>query len=45
VEEQVEEEASMETILNKLKLVKGEGHGLLMMDTELSLRVFNPPVK
>ena len=45
MEEQVEEEASMETILNKLKLVKGEGHGLLMMDNELSLRVFNPPVK
>ncbi len=45
VEEQVEEEASMETILNKLKLVKGEGHGLLMLDNELSLRVFTPPVK
>lgn len=45
VEEQVEEEASMETTLNKLKLVKGEGHGLLMMDNELAQRVFTPPVK
>jgi len=45
VEEQVEEEASMETILNKLKLVKGEGHGLLMLDNELAQRVFTPPVK
>lgn len=43
VEEQVEEEASMETILNKLKLVNGEGHGLLMLDDELGRRVFTPP--
>ncbi|MBA3011529.1 MAG: ferritin [Proteobacteria bacterium] len=45
VEEQVEEEATMETILNKLKLVKGEGHGLLMLDNELAQRVFTPPAK
>lgn len=45
VEEQVEEEASMETILNKLKLVKGEGHGLLMMDAELAKRTFTPPTE
>ncbi len=45
VEEQVEEEASMETILNKLKLINGEGHGLLMMDGELGQRVFTPPAK
>ncbi len=44
VEEQVEEEASMDTILNKLKLIGGEGHGLLMLDNELSQRAFNPPV-
>jgi len=43
VEEQVEEEASMDTILNKLKLIGGEGHGLLMLDNELSQRAFNPP--
>ena len=45
VAEQVEEESSMETILNKLKLIGGQGHGLLMLDNELSLRVFTPPVK
>ena len=45
VEEQVEEEASMDTILNKLKLIGGEGHGLLMLDNELATRVFNPPAK
>lgn len=42
VEEQVEEEDSMETILNKLKLINGEGHGLLMLDNELAQRSFTP---
>jgi len=45
VDEQVEEEDSMETIVNKLKLVGNDGNGLLMMDKELSARVFTPPVK
>ncbi len=45
VEEQVEEEASMETILNKLNLINGEGHGLLMLDNELAMRSFTPPAK
>ena len=43
VEEQVEEEDSMQTIVNKLKLIKGEGHGLLMLDNELAQRTFTPP--
>ncbi len=45
VEEQVEEEASMEGILSKLKLINGEGYGLLMMDAELAQRTFTPPAK
>lgn len=45
VEEQVEEEASMEGILNKLKLINGEGYGLLMLDAELAQRRFTPPAK
>lgn len=45
VEEQVEEEASMDGILNKLKLINGEGHGLLMLDAELGQRTFTPPAK
>ena len=45
VEEQVEEEASMQGILNKLKLINGEGYGLLMMDAELAQRTFTPPAK
>ena len=45
VEEQVEEEASMDSIVNKLKLINGEGHGLLMLDAELAQRTFTPPAK
>jgi ferritin len=43
VDEQVEEEATDLRILNRLKLVKGEGHGLLMIDSELAARTFTPP--
>ncbi len=43
VDEQVEEEATDLRILNRLKLVKGEGHGLLMIDSELAARTFVPP--
>ncbi len=45
VDEQVEEEANVSKILGTLKLIKGEGNGLLMLDKELSVRVFTPPVK
>ena len=45
VEEQVEEEDSMDTIVNKLKLIDGEGYGLLMLDKELGQRTFTPPAK
>ncbi len=44
VDEQVEEEATDLRILNRLTLVKGEGHGLLMIDSELAARTFTPPV-
>jgi len=43
IDEQVEEEDSMESILNKLKIIKGKGNGLLMMDKELGTRTFTPP--
>ncbi|NQT65109.1 MAG: ferritin, partial [FCB group bacterium] len=38
------EEASMEAILDKLKLIGGKGHGMLMIDNELGTRVFTPPL-
>ena len=43
VDEQVEEEANVEQILDNLKLIKGEGQGLLMMDREMQTRVFVDP--
>ena len=46
VSEQVEEEANATEILQQLKIVKGEGHGLLLLDRELKTRVFvNPLLK
>jgi len=43
IDEQVEEEASAEELLQKLKLIGKDGNGLFMIDKELSQRVFNPP--
>jgi ferritin len=42
VTEQVEEEASAGLIIKKLKMVEGDGRGLLMIDQELAQRVFTP---
>lgn len=38
VNEQVEEEATLGGIISKLKLVKDDGYGLLMIDNELGTR-------
>jgi len=43
VDEQVEEEANVGQILHNLKLVKGEGQGMLMMDREMQTRVYVDP--
>lgn len=40
VDEQVEEEANVEELLDSLRLTKGEGNGLFMLDRELSQRSF-----
>jgi len=40
VSEQVEEEASVEEILDQLKMLEGNKHGLLMLDRELKQRIF-----
>ena len=45
IDEQVEEEASMSKYLNQLKRMNGNGHGIIMIDRELSQRTFVPPVK
>lgn len=43
VAEQVEEEASADEIVQKLKLVGKDGGGLFMVDRELGQRIFTPP--
>ena len=43
VSEQVEEEASVDAVAQKLKLIGGDGGGLFMLDQELAQRVFTPP--
>jgi len=42
VDEQVEEEASASEIVEQLKLIGGEGQGLLMLDREMASRKFDP---
>lgn len=44
VNEQVEEEANATKILDELRMVYGNGHGMLMLDRELATRVYVPPV-
>ena len=44
ITEQLEEEANASLIIKKLKLVEGDGRGLLMIDQELAQRVFVPIV-
>lgn len=44
VDEQVEEEATASRLLSRIKIIDGNGQGLLMMDAELSQRTFTPPV-
>jgi len=42
VDEQVEEEATISRLLAKLKLIKGEGFGLLTLDSQLGARKYTP---
>ena len=40
VNEQVEEEATAEEIVNQLKMIEGQGHALFFMDKEMKNRTF-----
>lgn len=42
IDEQVEEEASAESILSQVERLEGNGNGMMMIDRELGSRVFNP---
>ncbi len=43
ITEQIEEEGNDNDIIARLKIVGEDGNGLLMLDRELSARVFTPP--
>jgi len=43
VNEQVEEEASADTVVQQLKMMENAPGGLFMLDRELAQRVFTPP--
>ena len=45
VAEQVEEEDSVNEVVQKLRMVGEGGGGLFMMDRDMAARVFNPPVE
>lgn len=45
VGEQVEEEATVGEIVDKLNLIKDDTSGLFLLDAEVGKRVFTPPVK
>ncbi|MDW7774319.1 MAG: ferritin [Desulfobulbaceae bacterium] len=45
VGEQVEEEASVGAVVDKLRLIKDDTSGLFLLDAELGKRVFTPPPK
>jgi ferritin len=45
VAEQVEEEQSASTVVEKLKLIGSSGEGLFQLDKELGTRVFTPPAQ
>lgn len=44
IDEQVEEEATASEILDQIKFLGDNKHGLLMLDREFSARVYTPPV-
>ncbi len=42
IDEQVEEEATAQSVVNQLKILGDSGHGILMMDREMAARKFVP---
>jgi len=45
IDEQVEEEASAQEIIDKIKLAGESGPGLFMLDKEMAGRICTPPTK
>jgi ferritin len=45
VDEQVEEEATMDALLKKVERIGENGNGIYMLDSELAQRTFTPPTE
>jgi len=45
VDEQVEEENTADGILNRIKMINGQGNGMLMLDKEMAARTFTAPAE
>ena len=45
VGEQVEEESNVDGVIQQLRMIEGAPGGLFMLDRELAIRTFTPPVK
>ena len=43
VDEQIEEEANAQELIDSLKMIKDNGFGLYMLDKELKARVYTTP--
>ena len=42
IDEQVEEEENVQTIIDNIKMIKDNGYGIYMIDKELGQRAYNP---
>ena len=42
IDEQVEEEENVQTIIDNIKMIKDNGYGIYMVDKELGQRAYNP---
>ena len=43
IDEQVEEEENAQTIIDNIKMIKGNGYGIYMLDKELGARTYTQP--
>ena len=45
IDEQVEEEATFNTLIAKMSRIQNDSNGMFMLDAELATRTFTPPVE
>jgi len=42
IDEQVEEESTFDTLINKIKRIENDSNAIFMLDSELATRTFTP---